>query len=164
VRYDEDFPRLCAALEGRGAFLVAEGRPRANIMTVGWAQAGVIWGRPVLTVLVRPSRHTHRLLEAAGRFTLCVPRPGEMEKELAFCGTKSGRDYDKARACGLTLISADPGWSLVGGCEIVYQCETLATAELKADRIVPEILRRYYPEGDFHTLYFGGILKAERYQ
>ena len=43
----------------KGAFLMVEGNP----MTIGWAQFGVIWGRPVCTVFVRHSRHTHALLE-----------------------------------------------------------------------------------------------------
>jgi hypothetical protein len=34
---------------------------------------------------------------------------GELKNELAFCGTKSGRDCDKARACGLTLKDREPG-------------------------------------------------------
>ena len=34
-----------------------------NIMTIGWGAIGSIWGIPVWTVLVRPSRHTYRCIE-----------------------------------------------------------------------------------------------------
>lgn len=40
-----------------GVFLVTQGKERKpNIMTIGWMQGGIIWGRPIISVLVRPSR------------------------------------------------------------------------------------------------------------
>ena len=104
MNYSDNFGKFCEALEGAGAFLVVEDKKgRVNVMTIGWAQAGFIWNQPVMTVMVRPSRHSHLMLENADHFSVCVPRRGEMKKELAFCGTKSGRDYDKIRACALKL-------------------------------------------------------------
>lgn len=82
----------------KGAFLMVDGNP----MTIGWAQFGVIWGRPVCTVFVRHSRHTHALLEKSNVFTVSVPAAGTMREALAYCGSHSGRDGDKLaglRAC-----------------------------------------------------------------
>jgi flavin reductase (DIM6/NTAB) family NADH-FMN oxidoreductase RutF len=165
MRYDEHFKELCEALEGAGAFLVvADKKGRVNFMTIGWAQLGVAWGQPVMTVLVRPARHTHALLEAATHFSVCVPRRGELKKELAFCGTKSGRDYDKARACALTLKDGEPGVKYIDGCALVYQCEILGKTSLPKEKTAPAVLERYYPAGDApHTLYFGKVLKAENF-
>lgn len=164
MKYSRNFDRFCEALEGAGAFLVVEdGKGRVNAMTIGWAQLGVTWGEPVLTVLVRPSRHTHAMLKTAKGFTVCVPRRGEMKKELAFCGTKSGREYDKIRACGLALRDgAAPGLKAVDGCALVYHCESYGTAELRRETTAPPALGKYYPDNEVpHTLYFGKILKAE---
>ncbi|HAN05381.1 MAG TPA: flavin reductase [Elusimicrobia bacterium] len=165
MRYDEHFKELCEALEGAGAFLVvADKKGRVNLMTIGWAQIGVVWGQPVLTVLVRPSRHTHALLEDASRFSVCVPRRGELKKELAFCGTKSGRDYDKARACALTLKEGEPGVKYIDGCALVYQCEILGRTTLAGGKTAPSVLERYYSGDDApHTLCFGKVLKAEKF-
>jgi len=166
MKYDENFGKLCGALEGSGAFLVVEDKKgRVNVMTIGWAQLGVIWGEPVMTVLVRPSRHTHSLLEKAAHFSVCVPRRGALKKELAFCGTKSGREYDKARACALTLKAGKPGIKYIEGCELVYQCEILARTDLAREKIGPGPLGKYYPANDPpHTLYFGKVLKAESFE
>jgi flavin reductase (DIM6/NTAB) family NADH-FMN oxidoreductase RutF len=163
MKYGEKFDKLCEALEGPGAFLVVEDKKgRVNVMTIGWAQLGVVWGEPVLTVLVRPSRHTHSLLEKAAHFSVCVPARGAMKKELAFCGTKSGREYDKARACSLTLKAGKPGVKYIEGCALVYQCEILAKTNLAREKIGPGPLGKYYPGHDApHTLYFGKVLKAE---
>lgn len=166
MKYCDHFDKLCAALEGAGAFLVVEDKiGRVNVMTIGWAQTGVVWGQPMLTVLVRPSRHTHDLLAKATHFSVCVPPAGAMKKELAFCGGKSGRDYDKARLCGLTL---KPGYGhkvkYIAGCELVYQCELYGTTVIDAETAAPPALSRYYPgKGDLHTVYFGRIVKAEKF-
>ncbi|OGR45027.1 MAG: hypothetical protein A2X35_06435 [Elusimicrobia bacterium GWA2_61_42] len=167
MKYCDNFEKLCEALEGAGAFLVVEDRiGRVNAMTIGWAQAGVIWGQPIMTVLVRPSRHTHALLENATHFSVCVPRRGELKKELAFCGSKSGRDYDKIRACALTLKEGvEKKLKYLAGCELVYQCELSGKTELKRETLAPADLAKYYPGHDApHTLYFGKILKAEKFQ
>ena len=166
MNYSKNFDKLCGALEGSGAFLVAENKHgRVNAMTIGWAQAGFMWGEPVLTVLVRPSRYTHALLEGATHFSVCVPRTGELSKELAFCGSKSGRDYDKVRACGMKLKDgAVKGVKYLDGCALVYQCELRGSAALKRETIGREELERYYPAADApHTLFFGKILKAEQF-
>lgn len=164
MKYFEHFKELCEALEGPGAFLVVESGGRVNAMTIGWAQAGVIWGQPVMTVLVRPSRYTHAMLGKAKGFSVCVPRRGEMKKELAFCGTKSGRDYDKIRACGLKLKAGEPGVKYIDGCELVYQCVLCGRTELKAGTVDAAAMGKYYPEGDLHTVYFGRIIKGERFE
>jgi len=166
MKYDENFPALCEALEGAGAFLVAEDGGRINAMTIGWAQLGVIWGQPIMTVLVRPSRYTHTLLKTASHFSVCVPRRGEMKKELAFCGSKSGREYDKIRACGLKLREgAAPGLKYLDGCALVYQCALSGSAELERGALPAQVLKMYYSGGDApHTLYFGKIIKAEHFK
>lgn len=164
MRYDENFSKLCEALEGPGAFLVVEKAGRVNAMTIGWAQAGVVWGQPMMTVLVRPSRHTHAMLDGAQGFTVCVPRRGELKKELAFCGSKSGREHDKIRACGLTVKSGYSGLKYLDGCALVYFCESFARTEMKAGTVAETARGKYYPEGDLHSVYFGRIVKAESFE
>ena len=167
MRYDENFKELCAALEGAGAFLVVEdNRGRVNAMTIGWAQLGVVWGEPIMSVLVRPSRHTFDMLKTATHFSVCVPRPGELKKELAFCGTKSGREYDKLRVCGLKLKDgAAKGLKYLDGCALVYQCAMYGASGLSREALSPQALGKYYQPGEVpHTLYFGKIIKAEHFK
>ena len=166
MKYCENYDKLCEGLEGAGVFLVVEDKKgRVNAMTIGWAQVGIIWGMPIMTVLVRPSRHTHSMLENAAHFSVCVPRRGELKKELAFCGTKSGREYDKIRACGLKIQEGVvKGLNYIDGCELVYQCERYGKNELQREALATGALSKYYPEVETpHTLYFGKILKAEHF-
>lgn len=154
---------LCAALKDNGAFLVgqnAKGKP--NPMTIGWATLGVIWSEPILTVLVRPSRYTFELLEKSTYFSVCVPASSRaMKKELEFCGTRSGRDCDKAKECPLSMVPGiTHGVSVIEGCGLFYECETVHKTHVLKESLDPGIISRYYPKGDFHDIYFGKILQT----
>jgi len=78
----------------QGAFLTVRAGEALNTMTIGWATIGYVWRKPVFTVLVRDSRHTFGIIEKAVDFTVSVPTT-DMQDAIMFCGTKSGRDYDK---------------------------------------------------------------------
>ncbi len=151
------------ALAHEGAFLVAKdknGRP--NVMTIGWGQIGIIWSRPMFTVLVRRSRYTHTCLLETDAFTVNVPVPGSMTRELAFCGSKSGRDADKAAACGLTFIDGTSVKTpVIDKCSLYYECNIMLRKELNAsDFSSEEILDKFYSDGDHHMTVIGEILAA----
>jgi hypothetical protein len=76
-----------------------------NTMTIGWALIGFIWKRTVFMVTVRNSRHKFSIMEKAVDFTVTVP-DGSMKDALMFCGSNSGRDLDKFKACNLTPVAA----------------------------------------------------------
>ena len=102
IPFDQYAPQVLQQLP-KGAFLTVSHGGRDNTMTIGWGSLGVIWGKPVFSVLVRPSRYTYGLLEASGEFTVSVPLT-DMAKALGVCGSKSGRDLDKFAAAGLQKL------------------------------------------------------------
>jgi len=139
-----------------GAFLTVKVGEALNTMTIGWAAIGFAWKKPILMVLVRNSRHTFGIIEKAADFTVSVPA-ADMKKEIAFCGTKSGRDLDKFKALGLKTVPgrhvSSPLIQIPGihfECRIVYK-NAIDPAHLSRD------YDSLYPEKDYHTLYFGEI-------
>ena len=161
VAYDTHIPVLLRALEGGGALLVAnDGDGRPNAMTIGWAQVGIIWGRKIMSVMVRPSRYTYRCMAAGGDFAVCVPYPAQADSVL-FCGTESGRDHDKFAECGFTPEPAaglkSPG---IAECGVCWHCQIVNHADFVPERIMPEICKQCYSSGDYHRIYFGQILKV----
>lgn len=161
VPYDEHIPLLLKSLTSGGALLVSsdeQGRP--NAMTIGWAQIGIIWSRQILSVLVRPSRYTYRCVEASRDFTVCVPYPDQAEA-VTFCGTESGRTYDKFAECGFTPLPGDglrsPG---IAECGVIYYCQVVNHGDFVPERMLPEICSQCYASGDYHRMYFGQILKT----
>ena len=159
------FPQVQEALSSGGAFLLSPaGAGQANPMTIGWGLLGTVWYRQVFLILVRPSRHSHGLIERGGYFAVSVPRPGELEKELEFCGTRSGRELDKVQELGLELVPGQAGpVPLLAECNLHYECRVVGRTPLSSgDTLAPEISDEYYPRGDLHTLFFGEILAAWR--
>ena len=143
---------------GKGAFLTVQAGVRLNTMTIGWATIGIMWRKPVMMVAVRESRHTFGIIERAEDFTVTVPAAG-MDEEVAFCGTKSGRDFDKFKECGLATV---PGRfvnsPVIEAAGIHYECRIVYRAPMVPELLHGEYRRNVYQEGDYHTLYFGEIV------
>ena len=156
TQMDETINRL-----GNGGLLLVGGE-QGNPMTIGWGTIGIIWGLPVFTVLVRPSRFTFSLMEGHGEFSVNVPTE-DLKKEVALCGSKSGRDTDKIKECGFTLItSAEIKVPCIEECVIHYECKTIHRNNVINAALDPEIVAGSYSSGDFHTIYYGRILGVYR--
>jgi len=163
IEWYERTELLQAALAGDGAFLIVNGPDgRPNPMTIGWAQVGVVWSRPMMSVLVRESRFTHACIEAAESFTVSVPRPGTMRDELAICGSRSGRDTDKIAECSLAVregLQVDT--PVLSDCALHYECRIVVrTQQARADFSADDVLDAYYPQGDHHLIVYGEIVAA----
>ncbi|MBI4676943.1 MAG: flavin reductase family protein [Elusimicrobia bacterium] len=163
IEFFEGFADLVKALPKPGAFLLVEDvEGRRNVMTIGWATLGVVWSEPVLEVLVRPSRHTFGLMQKAERFSINVPL-GKLQKRLAFCGSRSGRETDKIEACGLRLLPGlTRGVWVIDGCDLYYECEIVHKTLVVKENLDRKIVRQYYPGDDFHTIYAGRVLESYR--
>jgi flavin reductase (DIM6/NTAB) family NADH-FMN oxidoreductase RutF len=134
----------------------AKGKP--NAMAIGWATPGIIWGKPIFVVYVRPSRYTYKLIEQTNAFTVCVP-DAQLKKAVAFCGSVSGRDHDKFAEMKLTAVPAKhvPA-PLIEECPISFECAVVHKNDVVPKALTEEIRSGAYPGGDFHRCYFGEIL------
>jgi flavin reductase (DIM6/NTAB) family NADH-FMN oxidoreductase RutF len=84
-----------------------------------------------------------------------------MAEALAFCGSKSGRDCDKVKELGLKAAAGlEAGVSVLEDCALFYECETVHKTGVLKENLEADILSGYYPQGDFHTLYNGRILRC----
>ncbi|MCX7934184.1 MAG: flavin reductase [Planctomycetota bacterium] len=144
-------------------FLLAAGDLAAkdyNVMTVAWGSLGVIWNKPFAMILVRPQRHTYRFTEKYPTFTLCAFGP-EQRDHLNLCGTRSGRDIDKIKACGWTPIAmsqvAAPGFDEA---ELILECRKIYFDDIKPERFLAPDIAGNYPAHDYHRFYFGEVLAA----
>ncbi len=156
------FQETVDKLGSGGALLVAG--EKGNPMTIGWGTVGVIWGKPMFIVLVRPSRYTFGLIEQLAEFTVNVPTDG-LRKQVAYCGSKSGRDVDKVAECGFTMAkSRDVAVPYIEQCPIHYECRTVHRNNVINAALDPAIVSSFYDAGDFHTLYYGEILGVYKEQ
>lgn len=146
----------------RGGLLLCtmgtDGKP--NPMTIGWMAGGFIWGKPILEVLVRPSRYSFSRLGQNAEFTVNV-MPPEFVEAIQICGSVSGRDADKFAETGMTPAPAQQVKApLIEQAVISYECRVVHTNEVLPPRLAPEIVTAFYPQGDFHRVFFGETLAA----
>ena len=128
-----------------------------NTMTASWGHMGIMWNLPVAIAWIRPQRYTFEFAEKYSHFTLSFFTE-EYRKALQFCGSKSGRDHDKAAETGLTPVASESGNVFFQEARLVMECRKLYVDDLKAENfVVPEIASKNYPKKDFHRFYMGEI-------
>jgi flavin reductase (DIM6/NTAB) family NADH-FMN oxidoreductase RutF len=160
VGFFDVYAETLGKLSGKGILLLAGDPP--NPMTIGWGTIGYIWNKPVFTVLVRPVRYTFELMEKSADFTVCG-MPEGFNKQLALCGTKSGREMDKVAACGFTMERGiGTSTPFIGESEFHYECRILHKHRLDPDHLDFAVNNRYYPGNDWHMVYYGEILGVYR--
>jgi len=148
-----------ARLRDPGLLLVScDSKGTPNVMTIGWATLGTIWEKPILTVLVRPSRFTYSLLEEIGDFTVNVPTP-ELEDVVKYCGTVSGREEDKFARSALTATPSRHVCSpIIEECVLHYECRVIHKHDLNPETLPADVRADFYPQGNFHRVYYGEVL------
>ncbi|MDA3833820.1 MAG: flavin reductase [Spirochaetales bacterium] len=131
-----------------------------NTMTASWGHLGIMWNLPVAICYIRPQRYTFDFVNRNEDYTLSF-FPESSRKMLQFCGTKSGRDYDKVKETGLLPLETEAGNFYFEQARLVLECKKIYQDEMKpANFVRPEIAKKVYPKNDFHRFYFGEITNA----
>ena len=112
------------ALYPSPAVLVSCGRrgEKPNLLTVAWC-GNVNSDPPMLSISVRPSRHSYSIIEETGEFVVNIPT-GAIARAVDYCGVASGREIDKFAVAGLTPVpAAQVACPLVAECPINIECK-----------------------------------------
>ena len=97
-------------------------------------------------------------MEKSENFTVTIPTDASSKDALIFCGTKSGRDYDKFLESGLQSRKAVTVESpIIDVPGVHYECKIVYRSAMD-NTYLDEKLEKLYPSNDYHTLYFGEIL------
>ena len=142
---------------GKEWMLITAGTPeKYNMMTASWGGVGFLWNKPVAFIFVRPERYTHALIEENDRLTLSFLGV-ENRAIMNFCGTKSGRDFDKAKETGLVPVTTEHGTISFEQARLTLECRKLYKTEmLPGEFLDKSVLEHWYndkPGGSLHTVY-----------
>lgn len=160
LQQPQDFSVSPFDLIGSQWMLVTAQKPdgSVNTMTASWGGMGVLWGKNVAFVFLRPQRYTKEFVDQAGRFTLTF-FDGEYKKALGYLGSVSGRNEDKIAKSGLTVEQLD-GQPVFSQARIALLCRSMCAQELDpACFLETEHDQKWYPEKDYHTVYVAEIEK-----
>ncbi len=116
------------------------GKGTANLLTVAWT--GIVCSEPpMLSISVRPERHSYGLICGSGEFTVNVPS-ARLAAAVDACGVLSGRDVDKFAKCRLTALKGSQvAAPLVAECPIAMECRVAQRLALGShDLFIAQIL------------------------
>lgn len=138
--------------------VTAEKDGKVNTMTASWGGLGIMWGKNVAFVVIRPQRYTKEFIDNSDSFSLTFL--GEEHREtLKYLGTVSGRDEDKIQKSSLTIEHIDKTPYFSEG-EIVFKCKKLFNQYFDENSFVDKsILDKWYND-DYHMLYIAEIEKV----
>jgi flavin reductase (DIM6/NTAB) family NADH-FMN oxidoreductase RutF len=148
-------------LVGADCMLITAGPPESyNTMTGGWGGFGVLWRKNVCWCVIRPVRYTYEFMEKADCFTLSF-FDDSYKPALELCGTKSGRDTDKAAAAGLTPVPGElAGTTSFAEARMVIECRKIYVHDLDPTHFLDPAIEDNYPQHDYHRMYFGEIVSV----
>lgn len=129
---------------------------QVNTMTASWGGLGVMWGKDVAYIVIRPQRYTKEFVDASETFSLSFFEDKD-KSILAYCGKVSGRNENKIAKTGLTTVYHEetPYFSQA---KTILICKKLYSQPMTAEGFVnSDLLDHWYHNNDLHTLYLAEI-------
>ena len=81
-----------------------------------------------------------------------------MHAAAVLCGSKSGRDTDKVKACGLTVLHDEKAPYFAQG-ELTFICRKIYAQDMAGECFTdPAVDAMDYPQKDYHRMYIGEIV------
>lgn len=145
-------------LQDEWMLITAGDQGNFNTMTAAWGSFGILWRKPIAVIYVRPQRYTYKFTEEFDQFTLSFFGHNNCREALSFCGSKSGRDFDKPKETGLTAGITPQGNIAFQEARLVFDCRKLYADDIKPELFVdPKLDKSIYPTNDYHRFYIGEI-------
>ena len=158
MSYESIGCELCSRLKNEFALLGAvKKNGDYNFMTVSWGSFGILWGKEVCTVFVRPERYTFEFCEEAEIFTLSFFDESR-KKDLAYCGSVSGRDHDKARECGFETKISD-GKITFKDAKLTLTLRKMYAQDICEECFLDKSALSFYKNSGFHRMYVCEVLE-----
>lgn len=153
-----EFKESAFQVIGKDWLLVSgEYEGKSNAMTASWGGLGIMWGKPVAYIFIRPSRYTKEFVDKAEGLSLCV-FPEAYRKMMSYFGTVSGRDEDKIQKAELTVLH-DADRTYYQEARVAMLCRKLYAQELKKECFIDKSCDEKWYDNDYHTMYVVEIEK-----
>ncbi len=138
--------------------ITAEKDGKCNTMTASWGGLGVMWGKDVAFIVLRPQRYTKEFVDASASLSICV-LPESFRKEYSYLGSVSGRDEDKIAKAGLTVVHED-GVPYFEEANTALICKKLYAQPYSPEYFTVDGIDQKWYENDYHTMYICEVEKV----
>lgn len=140
AKFDKEWGLLTAGIAGD-----------FNSMTISWGGMGTMWRKPVLFLVVKPTRHTFGFVSRHDELTVSFYEE-KYRKALALFGSMSGRDIDKPSGAGLTPSPIKGGMTYAEAKETIV-CRKLFLQQMDKAQLPGFALQFYQGEKESHAHY-----------
>ena len=167
-----EYASMITAAIPDGVLFTTKSGEEVDTMVIGWGLIGNIWGKPTFTAFIRESRHSHKLAQESGEFTVNVPI-GKLDGQiLKVAGRQTGRKVNKVAELGLTAIESDVvGAPAFAECPLTLECKVMYTQLLNPEAIPTSVMEAFYPadvtdpdaagaNAFLHMAYYGEIVAS----
>ncbi|MCD7898801.1 MAG: DUF4468 domain-containing protein [Bacteroides sp.] len=128
-----------------------------NMMTASWGGLGVLYGKPIATCFINPTRFTYQLMEKNDTYTLTFYTEAYRDA-LKYCGSTSGKNADKVKGSGLTPITTPDGSKAFGEAWLVIECRKLVSQSLMPEAISDQKIKDEWIGKQLHKMFIGEII------
>lgn len=155
----EELNKNAFQLIGKDWMLITAGKDdKVNTMTAAWGGFGVMFGKNVTYIVIRPQRYTKEFVDNSSTFSLSF-LDNSFRKQLNYLGTTSGRDEDKISNSNLS-INHENNTPYIEEANLVIICRKLYAQDFNSEHFIhTELDKKLYPNKDYHTLYISEIEK-----
>jgi flavin reductase (DIM6/NTAB) family NADH-FMN oxidoreductase RutF len=154
-----DFNEKVFKLIGKEWMLITAGdRHKCNTMTASYGNLGILFGKPVASIYVRPERYTYEFLEKQDKFSLSFFTEDYRQK-LQYCGKASGKNEDKIANCGFTTLYTQENTPYFKEARLTLICRKIYVQDLDKALLLDEKAKQaVYGTGGIHRMYVGEIV------
>lgn len=130
---------------------------KTNAMTASWGGLGVLWGKKVAFVFIRPQRYTKKFVDDAENFSLSFFEES-YKPMLGYMGKVSGKNEDKIKKSGITVQYKD-GAPVFKEASLTLICRKMYRQTLEEDCFIDKTnIGKWYPQKDYHDMYVAEIV------
>ncbi len=144
------------AIDKEWALLTCGKNENFNTMTISWGGLGTLWHKPIVTVYIRPNRYTYEFIENNDYFSISF-YDESYRGDLAFLGSKSGRDIDKISCTKLTPEFLENTVSFKEA-KLTIVCKKIYFQDMDINNISENEVDRFYKNEPIHRMYIGEVI------
>lgn len=130
-----------------------------NTMTASWGGFGILWHKKICFCVIRPQRYTYSFMEKNKNFTLSFFEE-KYKNVLEFCGSRSGKDADKAASVGITPVEGSLGTVYFAEARLIIECRKIYFQDIDPDHFLDPQIHKNYPDKDYHRMYVGEVMRC----
>ncbi len=128
-----------------------------NAMTISWGGMGTLWGKPVVTVYVKPCRYTYQFMNDNEYFTVNF-FPEEYRKALTVMGSLSGKYTDKETEAGLKVKDLGEAVTFEEA-TVTMVCRKIYWQDLDPANMPAEVVKKQYVTEAPHRMFIGEVVE-----